>query len=420
MAKRLISAVAAVSASATVLATPTAAAAEAQYNVDSDLASNEQAAVRHCPEESSSDLIYIQGSAPGTDNERSTFPVTEDFVRYIGRNYYDGDKVWLVQSGSAIEFNISASSAYATLCGDAFMHKESDMRPRYAVLIDDVIVRDSFVSEQPEKITLFSCSEPRSAVVRIIHLSEANYGAIGVSGIEAEAASSGSLSPTDKKDLLIEFIGDSITCAYGVEAGSQNEPFTTATENFMRSYAYIAAQDLNADYSAVCCSGFGVYSGYSPDGSRMPDSLLPPIYERIGSLPAYSDAWDFAGSASDMIVLNLGTNDASYIVNDPSVRSGEFSRAYKDFLSDIRRNNPDAYIICTHGIMGYPDVYSIIEAVVKAHIEETGDERIISFALPEHRYRDGYGADWHPSKVTQSRAAEILTQKLREVIIDLR
>ena len=55
------------------------------------------------------------------------------------------------------------------------------------------------------------------------------------------------IEPTPKKNLSIEFIGDSMTCAYGVEGKDQNEHFKTSTENFSKSYAYLASQILNID-----------------------------------------------------------------------------------------------------------------------------------------------------------------------------
>ena len=72
-------------------------------------------------------------------------------------------------------------------------------------------------------------------------------GAIGVKNISVTSDLLTPISPEPEKPLSIEFIGDSITCAYGVEGQSSSEPFKTSTENFMKSYAYLTAQKLNAD-----------------------------------------------------------------------------------------------------------------------------------------------------------------------------
>ena len=48
----------------------------------------------------------------------------------------------------------------------------------------------------------------------------------------------------------MEFIGNSITCGYGVEADSPREPFTYETENHFYSYAALTARALNAQHHA--------------------------------------------------------------------------------------------------------------------------------------------------------------------------
>ena len=102
-------------------------------------------------------------------------------------------------------------------------------------------------------------------------------GAVGVKDISAVSDRSDAVIPEKEKALSIEFIGDSITCAYGVEGSNSYEPFRTTTENFMKSYAYLTAQKLDADYSAVSYSGYGVLSGYT-SGDINTDSLIPDCY----------------------------------------------------------------------------------------------------------------------------------------------
>ena len=95
-------------------------------------------------------------------------------------------------------------------------------------------------------------------------LSENRYGGIGIKNIKVNSCNNLKIiEPTNKKDLSIEFIGDSMTCAYGVEGKDENEHFKTSTENFSKSYAYLASQILNVDYSSVSYSGYGIASGYS-------------------------------------------------------------------------------------------------------------------------------------------------------------
>jgi len=116
-----------------------------------------------------------------------------------------------------------------------------------------------------------------------LHLSEANNGPVGVSTITVGSDSVLPIAPTSKKPLHIEFVGDSITCAYGVEGKDQYEDFKTTTENFLKSYAYLTAQKLDADYSTACYSGYGVVSSYSSDGVRRTDGIMSEHYDNAAA-----------------------------------------------------------------------------------------------------------------------------------------
>lgn len=349
------------------------------------------------------------------DYAENSFYATEDNVRYIGRNYFADNVTWLVQSGSAVEFTVNAKSAEVTIFGDGNIESAPDYRPRYAVIVDDEIILDETMSEESKTIQLFSGETAKTAKVKIIHLSEANNGTIGVSEIKVNSNAAVPVAPTMPKELQIEFIGDSITCAYGVEGASSGEPFKTTTENFMKSYAYLTAEKLGADYSAVCYSGHGIISGYT-SGDKNTDSLVPPYYEMIGKSSDYAKPWDFSKRKNDVVVINLGTNDATYIDKDFDTRSPEFVESYEDFLEMVRKNNPDAYIICTLGTMGCTAEYPLIEEAVANFKANSGDERVMCYLSATQTAADGYGSDWHPTAVTQQKSAYVLADKICQVL----
>lgn len=342
----------------------------------------------------------------------SSFSVTEDNVKYTGRNYYDGKTAWLVQSGSAVEFTVSAKSAEVTVNGDYSINNDEKYRPRYAVIVDGEIILDDIMSEKTKTVKLFEGETSRTAEVKIIHLSEANNGTIGISEIKTVSDSPVPVVPAGKKDLKIEFIGDSITCAYGVEGKSASDQYTTATENFMKSYAYLTAEKLGADYSTVSYSGHGIVSGYSNDGNRNADNIVPPYYKNCGNLSNYAKPWDFTADPNDVVVINLGTNDYSYVSKDFDTRSQEFVDGYAEFLETVRECNPDAHIICTFGIMGGQEMYPLIEQAVEDFREKNSDGKITVFQSPMQNMADGYGADYHPSEITQQKNAYILADRI--------
>ena len=332
----------------------------------------------------------------GDLTEQTITDITE-VTKVIGRTVTKDGVTWLVQSGAAVECTVTGTEASVTIAGDGNTAGDEKYRPRYGVYVDGELIKDVVMGETEQTVSLFSGNTERTATVKVMHLSEANNGAIGVKSFKVTSKRSEPVKPTAKKDLTIEFVGDSITCAYGVGADSQYVSFETATEDFSKSYAYLAAQLLDADYSAVSYSGYGIYSGYSGDGKRNTDSLVPPVYEQVAKFGGYDAKWDFAANPNDVVFINLGTNDDSYAKDDLETRAPLYQAAYVDFLKEVRKCNPDAAIVCTLGIMGCTELYPSIEAAVK----EVGDPKIFCYESPTHNIqRDGIGADWHPSPVT--------------------
>lgn len=364
------------------------------------------------------DLIEMRKAVarPSGEYISSTFPINEGTTRYVGRNLESGGVTWLVHSGSAVEFTVTGRSAEIELAGDSSTSNGADYRSRYAVLVDGEIIVDDTMGEKSKKIELFSGTATRTATVKVIHLSEANNGAIGVKNVTVDSDSQMPIAPTAEKKYRIEFIGDSITCAYGVEGKDQYENFKTTTENFMKSYAYLVAEKLDADYSAVSYSGHGIISGYTSDGKKNVDSLVPPYYEYVAKSDEYKKAWDFTSKPNDIVVINLGTNDSSYCGQDEE-KMTEYRTEYAKFLEQVRKCNPDAYIICTLGTMGCTELYPYIEGAVSDYQKASGDKKIMSYqSAVQDMQNDGLGSDWHPSEVTHKKSAAVLSDKICQVL----
>lgn len=345
----------------------------------------------------------------------SDYSATADNVKLIGRNYINDGTTWLTQSGSAVEFSVTGTKAEITIVGDSSVNSDEKYRPRYAVIVNDEVIKDVIMGESEQTVEILSSDSNQTANVKVILLSEGAMGCVGVSNISITSDKTNPIKPLPKKNLKIEFIGDSITCAYGVEADSNYDPFTTSTENFMKSYAYLTADILDVDYSAVCYSGHGIISGYST-GEKVTESLMPDYYGLINKNSNYAYDWDFENNANDVVVINLGTNDSSYLSYGFEERSPEFITEYEKFLYDVRKKNPDAYIICTVGTMGGTEVYDLIAEAVSNYTTTSGDKKVSHYLSTVQNQADGYGADWHPSEVTQQNSAYVLADKICNVL----
>ncbi len=371
------------------------------------------------------DFIALKGIISTEETgelSETSWKATASNVKIGGRTVSKNDATWLCQSGSSVEFTVTGNAAEIVICGNEWVNENVDYRPRYAIYVDDVLLTDETMDSNEEKHMLFEELQALNGVhnVKVILLSEAMYGPVGIECINVTSTLSKPVKPTPKSDLNIEFIGDSITCAYGVEASSSGESFKTTTENFTKSYAYLAAKQLGADYSAVSYSGHGIISGYSNTGEKNLDSLIPDCYEMATKFDGFAEAWNFDKTLNDVVVINLGTNDSSYIAYNSNAnreeRAAEFIERYVDFLKTVRANNTNAQIICTLGTMDFENIYEYVSDAVDAYKTETGDEDIMFYQSVMHTQADGYGADWHPSEKTQQNSAYVLADKICQAL----
>lgn len=356
---------------------------------------------------------------PETTPSVKTFAPTSDYVRAIGRAMEADDTLWLVHSGTGCEFTFTGTSATIKIKPDSSFMSRSN-QARIAIYVNGERVVDDMVDKMELVYTVFESETPEECTIKVVKLSEAAYSTIGIASIEATCI--GDIKPTAGSDKLIEFIGDSITCGYGVDDEDSSHHFSTTTEDATKTYAYKTAENLGADYSLVSLSGYGIISGYSGDGNKVPEQAMPLYYEKMGNTGgtylggyvAQDTDWDFTKRQPDIIVINLGTNDNSYVKND-AAKKEEYTTAYVEFLKQVRAKNPDAKLLCTLGIMG-SELYSCIEDAAERYTAETGDTNISTMKFDTQSMSDGIAADWHPSEKTHTKAAEKLTAKIAELM----
>jgi hypothetical protein len=214
----------------------------------------------------------------------------------------------------------------------------------------------------------------------------------------------------DSKKLNIEFIGDSITCGFGNLSNERDRLFFSADENGWLSHATIAARRLNASYSIISYSGIAITKGLGNIEWQSPSmtDLYPftdrLIEEKIGDTKTFT-RWDFSQSRPDVIVLNLGTNDATLIDFNGDIPNGiqKFEEDYYNFLQMLReKNGNEPWIICSLGSMDY-FLFDNISKVVERFSKEKNDHRIRCFKYSRIRFTDGFGACGHPNLTTQLR-----------------
>ena len=350
-----------------------------------------------------------------------TYLPTWQNVKPLGRTMQTGDSLWLAFSGAGAEFTFTGSRCEVTISGDnhADDAAHADGHARVAIYLDGQRVVDTMIDTAEKTCTVLESDTAASHVVRIVKLSET---AMSTCAIKAIAVDAEAIRPTPAKPHLIEFVGDSITCGYGVDDEDAAHHFTTRTEDATRAYAYKTAALLDADYSLVSISGYGIISGYT-DTAEAPvtSQLLPDYYGKFGySEGSYRGvtpadvAWDFATRQPELVVINLGTNDDSYCL-DHADRQAQYCAEYTRFLGAVRAHNPGAMLLCVLGMMG-DRLYPFVEKAVAAYRAQTGDERISCMPFTPQLPEDGLAADSHPTEVTHRKAAEKLAAEIRKLM----
>ena len=341
--------------------------------------------------------------------------------KLIGHTVQEDGKIWLLSSAAEISFRVSgATRLVVKLEADDTADNPAlePLVPRFEIRMNGEKVRDIRMTEKTLSVIVFDGAEKRDAEIRLIKLSECTQSLMALQGIDTD----GTITPLPDRPMKMEFIGDSITCGYGVEGKDVEAPFTTAAENAGKAFAFLTAEALNADAVMTGFSGYGIVSGYTDNPSKRNEAeLVPTYYEREGMNPFKLPSGkrvqdirrDFATFQPDYIVMNLGTNDMSWCGTDRE-RGRLFVREYADFLKTVRNHNPGARILCALGVMG-TGLNQQMEQAVGDYCRETGDREIRVLLLEEQNAaRDGLGSYYHPSETTQRLLAETITDAIRE------
>lgn len=356
-----------------------------------------------------------------TGSTESFIEITPDSsnVKLLGRSIVNNNELIMCFSGTGAAFNVNAKRLDVEFIGDSNTNGSEDLTngARIVVFVNGERKLDKIISQKKETVTIFKEKKPVVGEVCIVKASESAQSLAGISKILIDK--NGSVVPSAPKDLKIEFVGDSITCGYGIDDPVKEHHFQTSTEDNTKSYAYKTAMDLDADYSMVSASGFGVISGYTSNSQKNTTSILPKYYDKLGftwgssinGIKPDKIDWDFNQFIPDFVVINLGTNDNSYVQKD-SDKTEQFKNGYNAFVKDIRSKNPEATIICALGMMG-TDLCKAVEEMVEDYKKETGDMKIISVRFTNQNAADGIVADWHPSEKTHDKAALVLKSKIR-------
>ena len=355
-------------------------------------------------------------------------------VQRLGRTF-DGPngEIFMNWTCSGLKFRFKGNCLIAQM--DAFAGEETDINsidgttscrktwPHAAVFIDDNVepIKYFEINDNESSYLLFSSEKEETHIITICKITENPKGKLCISKFLIDGIIE--KKEEDKKKISIEFIGDSITCGFGNLSSERDRLFFPADENGWLSHAAIAARILNADFNLISYSGIAITKGLGH--TEWPAPSMTDLYpytdrlleEELGVDKDF-EKWNFEKAKPDVIVLNLGTNDATVIDFNKNISRGieKFEEDYYEFLKMLREKNGNIpWIICALGSMDY-FLFDNICKVAERFASENNDLKIKCLKYGRIRFKDGYGACGHPSEITQLRMGNEIAEYINELL----
>jgi lysophospholipase L1-like esterase len=313
-------------------------------------------------------------------------------INYLGRFVFD-------DNGSAA-FSWPGSAIEARFRGDAISARIEDSGWDFL----DVRIDDKLHSRLNLKKGLHSyvIAENLGDAPHTVRLARRNEGHGGVTrfyGFDRDLLAAPPL-PVRR----IEFIGDSISCGFGVD-GQGPCSFEYATENHENAFPALVGRALDAEVHTIAWSGFGMLRG--ADGS--PGANIPAIFARTLATER-EPRWDFETWQPHAVVINLSTNDFGQ--GDPGVA---FASATERFLNTLRGLYPKALLVLATS----PMLASTKVAISKQYFDtaqrarlRAGDANVRVVEVPRQTEQQSFGCGRHPGKENNQAVAQVIAAAL--------
>lgn len=199
----------------------------------------------------------------------------------------------------------------------------------------------------------------------------------------------------------IEFLGDSITCGYGVLAEESVTVYNTFEQDSTKAYAYLTAEAFGADIHSECISGQGIICNC--DGKV--DYEIPKFFMHASRT---KESWDHSSWTPDVVVINAGTNDVGGGISDAVITEGAIN-----FILSVRGRYPKAKIVWFYGMMMYNYIIALEHAVKTVNLV---DKDVYFLKCESIFNRQGEtGAVGHPNLLGQRRGADALIEKIASI-----
>lgn len=351
---------------------------------------------------------------------------TWEKVHILGRTIDKPGQLNFVWTGSGVEFEMNASELAIVIETGAHMYM-----PWISLVLDGEWIAHIPVQEGENKLTLFKGMDPSvKHKVRIVKDFQASVDDPTSFLYLRKIIVNGEIRKPAPRKYNIEFVGDSITSGEGALGAHEEMDWITPYFSSVRNYAYMIAEEMDADYRSISQSGWGIVNGW--DNNIY--TTVPSIYHSAEAKRNVRD-YDHSSWKADAVVINLGTNDDFSFQNpaftDPAtgktygnknLSNGEhdpedlkrIEKGIIEFLKDVRKSNPQAHIVWVYGMLGF-GLGVTIEKALSSYISESGDKNAAFLKLPDTA-DDAFGSRGHPGEKSHRATADVICEHLRNVL----
>ena len=340
-----------------------------------------------------------------------TIPATDSRVTFVGRTAVDG---------TSVSFDWTATYFRVAFSGKSLTMKASDLKVGaadeaaaaklhnyYAVWIDSpTSATPHRIVEVTSETTVIELVDPeylkksRRSVHEVV-VQKRTEGEQGKTTIYEFTTDGQFMQAEPLRARQLEFVGDSYTCGYGIDAPTKEERFSPETENASRSYAAIVSRYFGADYVSIAHSGMGIARNYNSKFAKwyMADRYLQTFdMDSTQANRWHATEHDFKPA---MTVVYLGANDFS-VSMQPKYES--FRDHYYRLIKYAKANyGEDHPVLCvatkTHEFLG---------EYVREMAKNCGMKNVhyLVYCPAQHNHtNEDLGADVHPNYNGQQKKA---------------
>ena len=271
----------------------------------------------------------------------------ENFVKWVGRNFVYQNAVNCFNTASGFEVTFYGTELKAKLTS------AGSQTPRICVLIDNndspsEKIIDLTKTKSTKEIVLAENLTEDYHTVKVYKITEASHNSLAVKSLQTDGFF---YAKPQEKELKIEVYGDSITTGYlnlrevFEEDGVSNEKM----QNGCLTYAWLAAQSLNAEINVIARAGIGM--NYSHGANYFMKNAWSQTYcseKDFLGYNNYNPTWNFEKYVADVVIINVGSNDYWGPASSYTSFQQDLSYLCRDLF---KKHGEDLKIVLAYGMM---------------------------------------------------------------------